>query len=464
MSGRELGGRNVYGETFIRMLDRLRHDVPTRLVHRARYSLLDALGCGVFGSVQTWGRIMSEEIQSDRSIGDCTVLGSCSTSAAPQAALCNGTAIHGFELDDLLPAALIHPGTVIVPAVLAAAETCHASGTTVLRAIVIGYEAMARLSIALGMDASHRGFHKTSVVGPVAAAIAASSVYGSRIEQTTAAVGLACSTASGIKAFATSSGGGMVKRMHPGRAAEAGVRMASLARRGFSGPANAIDGQYGLLAAYGGDAAVPLRLTEGLGDEWATDGHWIKVYPICGWIQGVVQLVTALRGDEPVPLDDVSRVVVGTSAFAVKHNAKTVPADTMDAQYSIPYCVAVALEGDAADPAEYREPAIQDRRRHEFAAQVELRVDPESDAVYPARFGSRVELHLKNGETRTAATLDAHGTAADPCTDAEVEEKFRRLVTCSKSGIDAGPVIQAVRTLANVSDIRLFTRLLREPV
>jgi len=101
--------------------------IPPHVLARAKHCLLDALGCGLFGAGQAWGQIMSREAFADGAQGPCTVLGSRETTAAPQAALCNGTSIHGFELDDLLPASIIHPGTVIVPAVLAAAEALDAS-------------------------------------------------------------------------------------------------------------------------------------------------------------------------------------------------------------------------------------------------------------------------------------------------------------------------------------------------
>jgi 2-methylcitrate dehydratase PrpD len=435
--------------------------IPEHVLERAKQSLLDALGCGLFGYTQAWGEIMSAEIYSDESSGPCTVLGSRATVAPSQAALCNGTSIHGFELDDLLPASIVHPGTVIVPAVLAAAEASNASGPALLRGIVVGYESMSRLSLAIGMEPSHRGFHKTAVVGPVAAAIACSIVSGLTPEQTVCAAGLACSTSSGIKAFAGGSGGGMVKRMHGGRAAEAGVRMSRLAARDFTGPGAAIDGHFGLLDVFAGESAEPQRLTEGLGEQWAMDDLWVKIYPVCGWIQGVVQLLMSMRGGAPVPLDRVEKVIVGTSAFAVKNNANVSPTDTMDAQYSIPYCAAVALAGNPADPHEFSAPAIYDPVRRALARRVEIRVDPECEAVYPARFGSRVELHLTGEDVKHGATLDPHGTAADPCSQDELVAKFKRLATQSKSGIDTDAVIATVSRINSFNSIRELTALLR---
>ena len=435
--------------------------LPQSLMAQAKGCLLDALGCGLFGSGQPWAQIMAEEISAERPQGACTIYGHSGTTAAAAAALCNGTAIHGFELDDLIPSSIIHPGTVIVPAVVAAAESADATGERLLRGIIAGYEAMSRLSLALGLEPSHRGFHKTSVVGPVAAAIAAGVVMDLPTEQLSCAVGLACSTASGIKSFAGGSGGGMVKRMHAGRAAAAGVRMSQLARRGFTGPAAAVDGRFGLLEVFGGQSAEPDQLWQALGERWAINEVWVKVYPVCGWIQGVVQLLLALRGPQPLEAARIRKVTVATSEFAVKYNGNKSPSDTMEAQYSIPYCVAVALTADAGDPHAFSLDAIKDPVRRAIAERVELCVDPQSEAVYPKQFGTRVLLHLDSGEVKEAATLDPHGTAADPCTGEERIAKFTRLAGLSPLKRDPAAIVAAVQTLDMAKSARELGKLLR---
>jgi 2-methylcitrate dehydratase PrpD len=431
------------------------------LAAQARRCLLDNLGCGLFGASQPWTRIMRAEIEAEQPLGTCSVFGSERTAAAPAAALVNGTAIHGFELDDLIPAAIVHPGTVVVPAALAAAESAGASGSQLLAAIVAGYEVIARVSLALGAEPSQRGFHKTSVAGPVAAAVAASIALRSSVDETECAVGLACSMASGIKAYAAGGAGGMVKRMHAGRAAEAGVRAAQLARRGFTGPANALDGRLGLLEVFSGAAARPEALVQDLRERWFIDDVWVKVYPLCGWIQGVAQLLLQLRGEGPLRAQDVKRIRVGTSAFAVAHNGNPAPADEMEAQYSIPYCAALAATADPADPAAFGLAAISAPELRELARRVELGVDAECDAVYPQRFGTRVELELANGERRQGATLDPHGTAADPLTGAELERKFARLALQSPQPLDAAAIAAAVRECDRAADVRALTRHLR---
>ena len=225
--------------------------VPADVVNKAETCLLDALGCGLFGCDQDWSRMVADEMLAESLGGKSTVIGRTEKLPAAPAALCNGTAIHGFELDDLIAESIVHPAAAVIPAALASAEAVNASGARLLLGIIAGYETMHRVGVAMGVEPARRGFHTTSVIGPIAATVAAGVVMGLSRTELLSAIGLSSSAASGIKNFATGHGGGMVKRLQLGRSAEAGVRMCQLAERGFLGPPNAIDGTFGILEVFG---------------------------------------------------------------------------------------------------------------------------------------------------------------------------------------------------------------------
>jgi 2-methylcitrate dehydratase PrpD len=435
--------------------------LPPGVVRAAQNCVLDTVGCALFGSPEPWSRIMAAEAIAEASRGSSTIVGERANVAAPAAALCNGTAAHGFELDDHLDEAIVHPGAIIVSAVLAAAEAVNARGLELLLGIAAGYEFANRLGLAMGVTPSQRGWHKTSVAGPVGAAVGVAKVMNLPLEQMQCAVGLACATASGTKAFAAGEGGGMEKRMHAGRAAEAGVRMAQLAARGFTAPPRAVEGRFGLLDVMSGDRAKPELMREGLGAKWAVEHVYIKLYPCCAWIQAAAQQLVALRGPRPLEPAQVGRIRVGVSAYAKAQNSNPLPQDTMGAQFSIPYCTALALTGDPADPAAYGDAAVNDTARRALAQRVEIFVDPEMEAAYPRHYGARVELELAGGERKSAAKLDPHGMPADPCTQQELEEKFLKLAARVKSREDASRIIAEVRRLDRAPDARGLTALLK---
>jgi 2-methylcitrate dehydratase PrpD len=245
------------------------------------------------------------------------------------------------------------------------------------------------------------------------------------------------------------------------RAAESGVRMAQLAARDFSGPPTAIDGKFGLLEVYGGKTARPELLTAGLGTDWAMTSVFVKVYSCCSWIQGAVQQLVALRGPQPLRPGDVKQVRIGVSSYAARNNGEPAPVDTMGAQYSFPYCAALALAGEPANPAMYLEKEIDDPQRRALARRVELYVDDQMEAAYPRHYGSRVELVLADGERRTSFVLDPHGFPADPVTEPERIEKFARLAGKAKPAGRVSDIAAAVQRAEKLSSVHELMELIR---
>lgn len=439
-------------------------DLPLDVIARAKICLLEAMGCGIFGSTQPWSRILLAEMAAEGAPGECTAFGASPPLAAPAAALVNGTAIHGFELDDLIAESITHPAACVIPAALAAAEAAGASGARLLEAIVAGYEVMHRVGLALGTEPARRGFHTTSLVAPVACAIAAGKVMQLSLDQLYSAVGLACSAASGVKSFAAGRGGGMVKRLHLGRSAEAGVRSAKLAARGFLGPPFALDSRFGLLEVFGGAGADAKKLTHELGQNWAMREVWFKVFPICGWIQSAVMLLAEARGARSLSIGDIRLVRIGVSDYAAKNNGEPAPVDTMGAQYSIPYCAAVALLGEPRDPRSFLIDAVNDPATRALAAKVEVVVDPAIEAVYPRQFGASMRLDLADGTRHECTVMECHGTPADPCTEQEHLDKFCWLAGSVLPAGAVGKLAALIETLPTLASVRDLTAPLRSAV
>jgi len=202
-------------------------------------------------------------------------------------------------------------------------------------------------------------------------------------------------------------------------------------------------------------------LTEGLGQDWAMTTIFVKVYSCCSWIQGAIQQLVALRGPKPLKADEIRQVRIGVSAYAAKNNGEPAPVDIMGAQYSFPYCAALALAGDPTDPAMYLEQAIDDPERRRLARRVELYVDPEMEAAYPKHYGSRIDLVLENGQRRTSFVLDPHGFPADPVTDPERIEKFSRLAGHAKPPGRVKDIAAAVQRADRLSSVRELMDLVR---
>lgn len=432
-------------------------NIPPDVVREARIRLLDGLGCGLYGALMPWGKISAAVIYDEGSTGKATIYGEPKSVAPARAALVNGTATHGIELDDIVPGAHVHPGAVVIPAALATAEQHGASGERLLLGLIAGYEAMAR--VGRGIGEAGWGFHITGVAGPVGAAVASGVTQGLSFDEIMRAVGIACSNAAGIKSF-TQGSGGMVKRMHAGRAAESGVLACALAAKGFTAPLAALDGRFGLLEVFGGEQARPEALDQALGEKYAVSGVWTKVYPCCGVLHTTAQALDALRVEHKFASGDIRSVRVGTNKRAIALNGAVAPKETMAAQYSMPFTAAVALTRDPKDPRHYAAEALDDETVSALSRRVELYPDPEMEALYP-RYGTRAEVKLKDGRTLETKLLDAHGTPADPCSEEEAKEKFRCLAEATLSAASVAEVLATVARLDKLASIEPLSRALR---
>jgi 2-methylcitrate dehydratase PrpD len=424
-------------------------------------AVLDNIGCALYGSGQPWGRIVTDFVLSEGSRGDATVIGASRTIAPARAALANGTCTHGIELDDIIPGALAHPGAVVVPAALATAEDCGASGAQLLLGVVAGYEMMARLGLALGHEHNTKGYHTTGVAGPIASAVAAGIVGGLDRERLLAAIGIACSSAAGLKAF-TQGTGGMVKRMHAGHAAEAGVVACALAKRGFTGPMEGIDGRFGLLEVIGGAGAAPEILDNALGSSLAITRVWVKAYPCCGLIHSTSHALEALRSEQKLTADAIESIRIHSSRRAVEQNSNPNPREPMAAQYSLQFSAGVALVKDARDPAAYAQENLSDPVVRQIAARTRLEIDPQLERLYPAHFAARVVVDTTDGRRFERTVVDPHGTPADPCSFEEVAAKFAKLAAPAKEPEAVERISRAARDLASAPDVTALSRALRE--
>jgi 2-methylcitrate dehydratase PrpD len=433
---------------------------------RAAVLLRDYVGVTLGGAGEDSTRAIRKGLETLHSGGTGTVLGTTVRFPPPAAALANGAAAHALEMDDTHLGGSIHLGASVFPAALAAAELRGAGGDLVLRAAVAGYEVAARLAMALGPAAHYRrGFHPTGTCGAFGAAAAAGLVFGLDVPALTAALGIAGSQASGSMEFL--SDGTWTKRFHPGWAACAGLHAAALADAGFAAPATILEGRFGFLHAYS-DAGDAAALLGGDGYELCRTG--IKPHACCRYAQGPIDAALALRATHRIAASDVTRVEVGVLAAALPIiceplEAKRRPGSVVDAQFSLPFAIAVALARGAASPAEFVPATLTDPVVKTLMERVVPVHDRELDAVYPRAWPSWVRVTLRGGAAHEARVEHPRGDPENFPTPAELETKFRTLAARTldpasldrvAAALDAFPATAHVDTLlaATVPGVR----------
>jgi 2-methylcitrate dehydratase PrpD len=392
--------------------------------------------------------------------GPCTAIGHARSFSAASAAFINGTAAHGEDFDDTFEGGPVHAGAVIVPAVLAACERHNPGGAAALLGISIGTEVMCRLSTVVPKAVHKAGFHPTAIFGAMGAAAGVSAALGLNAKQTVDALGIAASFAGGIIEYLAE--GAWTKRLHPGWAAQSGIRAALLARGGFVGPRTVFEGVHGLFHGFAhttqGDYAA---LTSEFGTRWVTETLAFKPYP-CGtmahpYIDCARRL--AARGMKAGDVNElVCEVAEGTVHRLWEPLAdKQRPPNGYAAKFSTPFLLATGFVRGGVGLDAFTEKAVRDKDVLALAAKVRYVVDP--DNPYPNNFTGHIRAVLNDGRVIEERQPHFRGGAHEPLTRADIEEKF--VLNVRHGGWDDKRATTVLKQLARLYEEKIDLELLR---
>jgi 2-methylcitrate dehydratase PrpD len=391
--------------------------------------------------------------------GDATVFGDPTRYTPAGAALLNGALGHSLDFDDTHAAGSLHPGAPVIPAALAAAELTGATGADTLAAIVAGYEVTCRLALALPAGEHYdRGYHPTATCGAFGAAAAAGRVFGLDAAAIADALGIALSQAAGSLQFLAN--GAWTKRFQVGWSAMAGLAAAMLAREGFRGAAEAIEGRHGFLRAYA-PSPTPERVLEQLGTVFETMHTAVKPYPSCRYGHAAIDAAIALRAEHGLTADGIESVTVGLPAkgmllIGAPHEQKIEPKNVVDGQFSGPFVVAAALATGAMGWDSYR--LLDDPAVRALARRIRCVQDPEIEAEFPANMSGKVTVKTTAGEVSRKVVVPK-GEPDNFLTDQELAAKFHGLVDRVMGQERAAALAEAVLGLATARDVAGLMRL-----
>jgi 2-methylcitrate dehydratase PrpD len=460
----EASSDNPYTRGIADFVSGLKYEmIPEGVRHRIKLLMLDSLGCALYGADLQWCRILQDSLSKVDSTRECTIWGTNKKLSAPHAALANGTAVQGFELDDVHRAGVLHVGAVVLPALIPIAEMKRGmSGKEFLTAAVAGYEIGPRVGLCMGPEHIASGWHSGATLGVFSAAAGAARGLRLDADKTVHALGIAGTQAAGLMAAQF---GAMVKRMHAGRSSQSGLYGALLAAAGFTGIVNVLESEYGgfcTTLSQSKDHFNLKELTAGLGETWQTMGVALKFYACVGTNHTTLDALRDMWQERPFKADDVESIVVHGSQVTVSHVGwKYVPQGLTSAQLNLPYCVATWLiEGDCFVD-QFTEDKVADPARMALAEKVEVRHDPEITAK-GAKFRHMVtvELHLKDGTTLERMVEAARGSEKKFATEAEIVEKFEKLATKALPPKEVSRLRDAMLGLEFLEDASVLAQLM----
>ncbi|MFC4273982.1 MmgE/PrpD family protein [Achromobacter aloeverae] len=401
-------------------------DLQDDLVARIRLHVLDGIGVCLHGSQLPWTRHVADMVRAEGGNGVATLWGQGGRTrvSVSQAALVNGTAGHAFEMDDIHKESIVHPNSLAVPVAFALAQAHPTlSGRDVMTAIIAGYEVGTRAGNAATTALFLNGFHPQGVTGPYVAAATAGRLLGLDATAMQHALGIAGSLGSGLMAAQE---GAMVKRLHAGRAAQAGVQAAFLAQRGFTGIENILEAEYGgYLSAFAREYRIE-RLTEGLGQDWEAGKVGFKMYPNVTSMHAALDAYVHLRQAHGLKAEDIERIEVGCGRMTYVHVAWPYkPAGVTAAQMNLFYGLGVLALRGKLGAGDYVEERIADQDVLDFMRRIHAFEDERIEQRGPAfRHAATVRVLTKSGAAYAHDAWARRGSPENPVAREEVEDKF----------------------------------------
>lgn len=415
--------------------------LPAEAIQKVKTALFDMLSCAYEAQDLPWSQ-QAVAIAS-RSRGDAHVIGTALRVPVSEAAFVNAILGHGLVREDMHTGSVSHLGVVVLPTLLALAESKKVSGRDFILAAVCGYEAGCAVGRAVMDQENVRQYRPTGITGPIGASVAGSRILDLSEDAAVSALGFAANTTVGLNEWPYSGGDEMF--FHVGFAARNAVTAVELAQLGARASETSLDGQAGLFAA--------LRRTDHIKDVTLFSRprlEILEVYhkpaPACNYAQTACQAALAIGADS----HDITAIQVKCTAAAIQYPGCNAPGPfqrILQAKMSIHFCVAATLARRSIEEGNYRQ--LNDPEIARLIGITKLEEDSELTQAYPGAQGSEVIVTLRNGKVLRKKMSDLV-----PATPDQIRARFR-----SSAGVSAQPIEAMVETLERVEDVGLLAAM-----
>ncbi len=398
--------------------------LPECVTAAGKRGIVDTLGVMLAGAGEEVTRLVARTVAEDGARPVARQVGSDLRTSPQGAALVNGTSGHALDFDNIHDETQGHPSTVILPAALAVGEMVGASGVEVIAAYVIGLEVMAKIGAAIGPKAYAKGWHATSILGPLASAAAAGKLLGLDADAMERALAVAVSFAGGSR----QNFGTMTKPVHAGWAASAGVLAARFAAAGVSASAGILEAPLGMFALFDGDVGAALGE---LGQPYSivTPGLTVKVHPCCGSTHRAIDAALAVRAESHRSAHGIASVEVSVPLGEMAPLIYERPMTGLQGKFCLPYTVARALLDGALTIESFQDDRTREPDVVALMDRVRVTERPAADGL-----GAKVRVTYSDGSMVSKAVEHPRGTPGAPLASDEIHAKF---LACARPALGA---------------------------
>lgn len=445
------------------------------LAESAKSKFLDTLGVMVAGSHSPSGRIATKTVAESGGNREATIVGHPHKTSMSLAGFINGVSAHALEYDDLT-LVVGHASVCLVPGCLAVAERLNFSGRQLVEAFAIGFEVASRVGKGLQPFILDRGWHPTGIIGGQGVAAASSRMLGLDQMATRMAMGIAASSAGGVRKNI----GSMGKAYHIGHGVRAGIFAATMASHGFKVDPDIIEGsdaggnqRFGLADAFNGPGNYRMdRMVENLGKDFELSHNTTLVRmhpgstPPAAAIDGIIDLAAGY--DLSAASVEEIRVECHPRMLAIA--SYTEPSDQYQAKFCLPYTFAVAFIDRKVGIAQYSDERIHDSGIRDFMRRIKICVREDLKQQRGHGEGSSVDwgevqitVLLKSGKVLNKHCLHAKGWPERPASWEDLCGKYEECTEKIFSKAQVTESISMIRNLTELPCVRDLTRALTIP-
>ena len=434
-------------------------DLPKEVIEKSKQCLLDVIGVTLYGSTFNVSNISLSLIDDFSAKKEATIIGKKQKTSSFLAAMINGISSHIADYDDYLRD-FGHPSSVLISALLPVAETKNSSGRKLLTAFVLGTETGSKLGILMGDNHYKVGFHSTSTVGVVAASIALSKLLELETLQIINAIGIAASSASGIR----QNFGTMTKAWHVGHAASMAILSTLLSQKGFESSKEALEGQAGFIHAFQGENKIyPVKE---LGNPYSIMKIKFKQYPSCAATHLCIDAALKIREKVKNNYENIKGITCEMSTVARSVLIYDNPINVQQGKFSAEYCVAAALLSGELGPDQFNEQYFinENDKLKEIMKKITRKYNPELDEMAKKKHiynPTKLTISLKNGTEYKDFIEEAKGEPKQPLSWESIEDKFIKCCRGIISLKSSKEIVEIIKNIEKIKNIKELTNKLQ---
>ncbi|MDO8568182.1 MAG: MmgE/PrpD family protein [Dehalococcoidales bacterium] len=338
--------------------------LPEKLVEVTKMCILDTIG--VMLAATTQGEACREVVELAKEGGgreESSIIGFGGKVPAWMAAFANGALTHPLDYDDMHVGGHVHPTAASLPAALAIAESLSSSGRDLITAVALASDLVCRLGMCATKDQAEYGWLTPPLLGFFGAAAAAGKLLKLSEDQMVSALAFSFHQATG--SFEMASGANSIFRaIYEAFIGKAGVLSALMAKKNLAGGEDVLEGKYGLFNLHFQGEYDPKPLTDRLGEHFEGVNTSLKPWPSCGGSYPFIDATLNLVKEKKLEPENVAEIMLVVNAFGQEGceplAGRRAPKKSVDAKYSVPFCVAHALVHQKVDMASFSKKGLED--------------------------------------------------------------------------------------------------------